>query len=138
MLGKSIGIGRVFSDRQVGIVVENTTKNIAGLARRAGDSLGAVDAVLVGGVGIKLQGTIVVAEVARIDAAQQTFPLDGEALAVGRGAASVTLDGAECLTMMMVDQDRIGGLERGIAQEPSAGVLQRIGGERVDALAHRG
>src|ERR1700689_2341194 len=118
MLGESIGIGGVFSDHQVGIVVENTAEDIAGLTRRAGDSLGAVDAVLIGGVGIELQSAVVIAEIARIDAAKQAFPLDGEALAIRRRPPPVAPDGAECLTMMMVDQDRIGGLERGIAQEP--------------------
>jgi hypothetical protein len=138
VLGKAIGIGGVFGDRQVGIVVENAAENITGLTRRAGDGLSAVDAVLIGGVGIKLQGAVVVAEIARVDAAKQAFPLDGEALAIGRGTASVTPDGTEFVAVMMVDQDGIGGLERGVAQEPSAGVLQRIGGERVDALAHGG
>ena len=39
---------------------------------------------------------------------------------------------------MVIDQDRVGRLERGVAQEPSAGVLQGLGRERVDALAHGG
>lgn len=90
MLGEAIGIGGVFGDRQVGIVVEDTAENIAGLTRRAGDGLGAVDAVLIGGVGVKLQGAVIVAEIARIDAAKQAFPLDGEALAIGRGPPSIT------------------------------------------------
>ena len=136
--GEAIGIGGVFGDRQVGVVVENAAEDIAGFARRAGDGLSTVDAVLIGGVGIKLQGAVVVAEIARIDAAEQTFPLHGEALAIGRGPASVTPDGAECLAVMVIDQGGIGGLERGVAQEPSAGVLQGFGGECVDALAHGG
>jgi hypothetical protein len=38
----------------------------------------------------------------------------------------------------MVDQDGVGRLDCGLAQEPSAGVLQDVGSERVDALAHGG
>ena len=39
---------------------------------------------------------------------------------------------------MVIDQDGVGGLDRGVAQEPAAGVLQSLGRERVDALAHSG
>ena len=94
--------------------------------------------MLVGGVGIELQRAVVVAEIARIDAAKQAVPLDREALAIGGGAASVAPDAAERQAVMVIDQDGVGRLERGVAQEPSAGVLQRLGGERVDALAHGG
>ena len=94
--------------------------------------------MLIGGVGIKLQGSVVVAEIAWVDATQQAFPFDGEALAIRRGPPSISPDSTELLAMMMVDQDGVGGLERSVAQKPSAGVLQRIGGQRVDALAHGG
>ena len=40
--------------------------------------------------------------------------------------------------MVVVDHDRVRGLDGGWPQEPAAGVLQGIGGERVDALAHGG
>ena len=40
--------------------------------------------------------------------------------------------------MVVIDQDGVGRLERGVAQEPPAGVLQRRSGEAVDALAHGG
>ena len=39
---------------------------------------------------------------------------------------------------MVIDQDRVGRLQRRLAQEPAAGVLQRFGGDGVDALAHGG
>jgi len=121
----------VFGDRHIRVVVENAAENIARFTRRAGDGLCAVDAVLIAGVGVKLQGAVVVPEIARVDAAKQAFPLDREALAIGREPASVAPDGAECLAVMVVDQDGVGGLERGVTQEPSAGVLQRVGGQRV-------
>jgi hypothetical protein len=38
----------------------------------------------------------------------------------------------------MVDQDRVGRLERRLAQEPAAGVLQLLGGDGIDALRHGG
>jgi len=40
--------------------------------------------------------------------------------------------------VVVIDQDGGGRLERGRAQEPAAGVLQGIGGQRVDALTHGG
>ena len=39
---------------------------------------------------------------------------------------------------MVIDQDRVGRFQRRLTQEPSAGVLQRLRGDRVDALAHGG
>ena len=79
----------VFADVECGVVVENGAEHVPGLARGAGDGLGGVDAVLVGGVGIELQRVVVVAEVARVRAAEQAVALDREALAVG-GRASAT------------------------------------------------
>ena len=38
--------------------------------------------------------------------------------------------------MMVVDQDGVCGLEGVVAQEPSAGVLQHLRREIIDALAH--
>ena len=92
MLGKAVGIRRVLANCQRGVVVENAAEHVAGLARRARDGLGAIDAVLVGGVRIELQRAVVVAEIARIDAAEQAVALDREALAIGGGAASVAPD----------------------------------------------
>ena len=40
--------------------------------------------------------------------------------------------------MVVVDQDRVGRLERGLAHEPAADVLQRLGGDAVDTLGHGG
>ena len=40
--------------------------------------------------------------------------------------------------MMVIDQGGVRRLDRGVAQEPAAGVLQGVGGERVDTLAHGG
>src|SRR4051794_28844538 len=131
-------VSDVFANSQCGIVVENAAEHVAGLTRRARDGLRAVDAVLVGGVRIELERAGVIAEIARIDAAEQTVPLDGEALAVGGGAASVAPDAAELQAVMVIDQNGVGRFDRGVAQEPSAGVLQGLGGERVDALAHGG
>ena len=39
---------------------------------------------------------------------------------------------------MIIDQDRVGGLERRLAHEPAIDVLELLGGELVDALAHGG
>jgi hypothetical protein len=138
MLGKTVRIGRVFANGQCGVVVENAVEHVAGLTRRARDRLRAVDAVLVGGVRIELERAVVVAEIARINAAEQTVPLDREALAVGGGAASVAPDAAKLQAMMVIDQNGVGRFDRGVAQEPSAGVLQGLGRERVHALAHGG
>jgi hypothetical protein len=50
MFGEAVGVGGVFGDRQIGVVVENAAKDIAGLTRRAGDGLSAIDGVLIGSV----------------------------------------------------------------------------------------
>ena len=90
-------------------------------------------------MGIEGERAIVVAEVAGIEAAQQAIALYSEALPIGGGAAAVTPDAAERQAVMIIDQDRVGRLQRRLAQEPPAGVLQqRLGGDRVDALAHGG
>ena len=128
----------MLTDGQLGVIVENAAKHIAGLTRRARDDLGAVDAVLVGCVRIKLKRPVVVTEIAWIDAAEETAPLDREALAIGRGAASITPYAAQLQPMMVIDQDGVGRLDRGVTQEPSAGVLQRLRREGIDALAHGG
>ena len=138
MLGEAVRIRGVLADCQRRIVVEDAAEHVSRLARRAGDRLRGVDAVLVGCVRVKCERSFVVAEVARIEAAQQAIPLDREALAIGGGAAAVAPDAAELQAVMVIDQNGVGRLERGVAQEPSAGVLQRLGGEAVDALAHRG
>src|SRR5271157_3203591 len=97
-----------------------------------------VDAVLVGCVRVNLKRLIIVAEIARIDAAEQALALDNEALAVGRGSAAIAPEAAELQAMMVIDKDGVGGLEGGVAQEPTAGVLQGFGGDAIDTLAHRG
>ena len=51
--------------------------------------------MLVGGVGVKLECPVVVAEIARIRAAEQAVALDREALAVGGGSAAVAPQAAE-------------------------------------------
>ena len=138
MLGEAMRIRGVFADCQRRIVVEDAPEYVSRLARRAGDRLRGVDAALVGRVRVKCERSFVVAEVARIEAGQEAIPLDREALAIGGGASAVAPDEAELQAVMVIDQNGVGRLERGVAQEPSAGVLQRLGGEGVDALAHRG
>ena len=138
MFGEAVRIGGMFPDRECRFVVEDAAQHVAGLARCAGDGLGGVDAVLVGGVGIELEGAVVIAEVARVDAAEQAVALDGKALAVRGGAPAVAPELAERQAVVMVHQDGVGRFDGGLAQEPSAGILQGVGGERVDALAHGG
>jgi hypothetical protein len=57
--GEPAGVGRVLADRQNGIVLQDAVEDVVGLARRAGDRLRAVDAVLVGGVGIERERPLV-------------------------------------------------------------------------------
>jgi hypothetical protein len=135
VLGEAVRIGRVFADDEGGVVVENAAEHVAGFARRAGDCLRRIDAVQVGSVGIEGERAIVVAEVAGIEAAQQAIALYREALPIGGGAAAVTPDAAEWQAVMVIDQDRVGRLQRRLAQEPPAGVLQRLGGDRALAKA---
>ena len=94
--------------------------------------------MLIGGVGVQGDGALIITEVARIEGAEQAAALDGEALAVGRGAAPVAPDGAERQAVVMVDQHRAGRLERRLAQEPAADILEPIGGDGIDALGHGG
>ena len=82
MLGKAVCIRGVLADRQHGVIVENAAEHIACFTRYTGDYLSAVDAVLIGGVGIEGERSVVVAEVARIDAAKQAVALDHEALTI--------------------------------------------------------
>ena len=87
---------------------------------------------------VERERPVVVAEIAWIDAAEQAVPLDREALAIGGRASTIAPDAAELEAVVVIDHDGVGCLERGVAQEPSAGVLQGVGGECVDTLAHRG
>ena len=96
------------------------------------------NAVLVGRVSVERERPVVVAKIARVEAGEQTVALDREALAIGGGATTVAPDAAQLQAMMVIDQDGVGRLERGLAQEPPAGVLQRRCSEAVDALAHGG
>src|SRR5208337_2107729 len=61
-----------------------------------------VDAVLVGCVRVDLKRLIIVAEVARIDAAEQALALHDEALAVGRGSAAIAPEAAELQAVMVM------------------------------------
>jgi hypothetical protein len=53
---------------------------------------------------------VVIAEVARIDGAEQAALLHGEALAVGRGERAVAPDAAERQAVMMIDDGLVGFL----------------------------
>lgn len=83
MLGGTMRVRRMLADSQCAVGVQNAGEHIARFTWRTGDCLCGVDAVLVGGVGIEGERSAIIAEVARIEAAQQAVTFDGEALAVG-------------------------------------------------------
>ena len=80
--GESAGVGRVLTNLQNRVVLEDAIEDIIRLARRAGDRARRIDAVLIGGVGIERDRPLVVAEVARIEGAEQAVAFDREALPV--------------------------------------------------------
>src|SRR3954452_3772634 len=138
MFGEAMRVGGMFSDCQRRVVVEDATEHVARLAWRAGNRLGGVDAAFVGGVGVECERSVVITKIARIEAAEQAGSFHREALTIGGGALASAPDKAEFQVVVVIDQDSVGRLERGVAQEPSAGVLQRFSGKGIDALAHGG
>ena len=53
------------------VVLEQSVQHVERFARRTGDGAGAEHAVVVGGVGIKRDGPLVIAEVPRVERGQQ-------------------------------------------------------------------
>lgn len=58
--------------------------------------------------------------------------------AVDSGAGSVAPDAAQRQPMVMVNQNRVGLLQCCLAQEPTIDVLQLLGSNLVDTVAHGG
>lgn len=79
---ESSGVGRVLTNLQNRVVLEDAVEDVIRLAWRAGDRARRIDAVLAGGVGIERDRSLVVAEVARIEGAEQAVAFDREALPV--------------------------------------------------------
>jgi hypothetical protein len=75
-----------------GVVVENAVENVCGLARRAGDDLGGIDAEAIGQMRVDADRLIVIAEVAGMVGADQRTGRCCEALTVRGGKAPVALD----------------------------------------------
>jgi hypothetical protein len=72
----------VLTNLQNRVVLEDAVEDVIRLAWRAGDRARRIDAVLAGGVGIERDRSLVVAEVARIEGAEQAVAFDREALPV--------------------------------------------------------
>ena len=53
--GVSSGVGGVFEDREVGLVVEDLIEDVGGISHGRGDDLGAILGVLVRGPGVESQ-----------------------------------------------------------------------------------
>jgi hypothetical protein len=81
--GISGGVGGVLANLQDGVIIEDTVENVICLAGRAGNRARAVDAALIGGMGIKRKCLLVIAEVTGVEGAEQPVTLDSEALTVG-------------------------------------------------------
>jgi len=77
-----VGIGEVFFRRNSRIVLNQAIEYVEGLARAAGDDARAKDGVLIGDVRIDGQRPIVVAEVTRVEGANERAPLDSKTLSV--------------------------------------------------------
>ena len=67
----AVGVDKMFLGSQDRVVIEESVEHINGLADGTGDHLGVEHTVLVRGVRVDRQGLIVVAEVARIERAEQ-------------------------------------------------------------------
>jgi len=77
------------------MVVQQPIQHIRRLAEGAGNHLGMKHAVLIGDMGVDRQGLIVIAEVARIERAEERTSLEPEALPIGRRDRPVAPDGTQ-------------------------------------------
>jgi hypothetical protein len=82
MLGVAVRVGRVLTRPQDRVVLQQAIEHVYGLAGRAGDRSRAEDRELVGGMRVDGDRPVVVAEVPRIEHAQQRAGPDSESLPV--------------------------------------------------------
>ena len=123
LFGKAMSICIVGFGPQDGVIGEQAIQDIEGLACRTGDQLRPIDAPLIRDMGVDGHGAIVIAEVARTETPHQGIRVQGKALAIGRGRQAVPPDTTEFETVMIIHQDRIGGFEGVLAQEPRREIL---------------
>src|SRR5689334_11922354 len=95
LVGKAMLVHKMFLRSEDRRVVEQPVQDVDRFADGAGNHLRVKHTMLVRDMGVDRQGLIVIAEVARIERAQEGAGLEPKALAIGRRHGPITPHGAE-------------------------------------------